>query len=115
MRQPDWEPLGEDLKEATGRLRGARKRNLMRLAEMGTGEVKTAPEYETMVQAAMNKYQQAEPVNLDDYLGRSGEEAALPLAAGAENQTVNPEPKAPKRVLKNPVDAKPEDYYESAD
>ena len=106
---------GEDLDAATERLRGAQKRNLLRLAEMGAGEVKAAPEYETMVQVAMNKYRQAEPVNVDDYLGRSEE---LPLAAGAESQTTKPgqsAPDKPRRALKSPVDAKPEDYYESAD
>jgi hypothetical protein len=105
---------GEDLDAAMGRLRGAQRRNLLRLAEMGAGEVKAAPEYETMVQVAMNKYRQAEPVDIDTYLGRPEE---LPLAAGAEHQTKPgpPAPQKPRRVLKNPLDAKPEDYYESAD
>jgi hypothetical protein len=101
---------GEDLEAATKRLRGAQKRNLLRLAEMGAGEVRAAPEYETMVQVAMNKYRQAEPVNIDDYLGRPEE---LPLAAGAESQTETPGPLVPdkpKRVLKNPLDATLEDY-----
>ena len=101
---------GEDPDAATKRLRGAQKRNLLRLAEMGAGEVGAAPEYETMVQVAMHKYRQAEPVNVDDYLGRPEE---LPLAAGAESQTETPGPPAPdkpKRVLKNPLDATPEDY-----
>jgi hypothetical protein len=106
---------GEDLGAATKRLRGAQKRNLLLLAEMGTGEVKAAPEYETMVRVAMDKYRQAEPVNIDDYLGRPEEAAALPLplAAGAENQTTKPEPEAPqkpRRAIKSPLDATPEDY-----
>jgi hypothetical protein len=102
---------GDNLDAATRRLRGAQKRNLLRLAEMGAGEVAAAPEYETMVQVALNKYRQAEPVNLDEYLGRP--EEPLPLAAGAENQAAAPGPPAPdkpKRVLKNPLDAQPEDY-----
>jgi hypothetical protein len=102
---------GEDLGAATKRLRGARKRNLLLLAETGAGEVKAAPEYETMVQVALNKYRQAEPVNLDEYLGQP--EEPLPLAAGAENQTAPPGPPAPdksKRILKNPLDAQLEDY-----
>jgi hypothetical protein len=106
---------GNDLGAATERLRGAQKRNLLRLAEMGAGEVRAAPEYETMVQVAMNKYRQAEPVDLDQYLG--GPEELL-LAAGAESQTTTPEPLAPrkpKRAIKNPLDATLEDYYESAD
>jgi hypothetical protein len=108
--QADYFFEGGDLDAATGRLRGAQKRNLLRLAEMGAGEVKAAPEYETMVQVAMNKYRQAEPVNIDEYLGRPEE---LPLAAGAENRITGPGPSAPdkpERVLKNPIDAKPEDY-----
>jgi hypothetical protein len=107
---------GGNLDAATKRLRGAQKLNLLRLAETGTGEVQAEPEYETMVQVAMNKYRQADPVDLDAYLGRN--EEALPLAAGAEHQTGIPGPSAPdkpKRVYKNPLDAKPEDYYESAD
>ena len=103
---------GEDLEAATKRLRGAQKRNLLRLAEMGTGEAEAEPEYETMVQVALNKYRQTEPVNVDDYLGRP-EPAALPLAAGAETGVSTPGPSAPhkpKRVLKNPLDATPEDY-----
>jgi transposase len=101
---------GEDLDGAMKRLRGAQKRNLLRLAEMGAGEVRAAPEYETMVQVALNKYRQAEPVDLDRYLGGPEE---LPLAAGAEGQTERAEPAAPqkpKRALKNPLDAQPEDY-----
>jgi hypothetical protein len=107
---------GEDLDAATRRLRGAQKRNLLRLAEMGAGEVEAAPEYETMVEVALNKYRQAEPVDLDLYLGRSEE---LPLAAGAESRGTTPDPSSllepssphkPKRVLKNPLDAKLEDY-----
>jgi hypothetical protein len=103
---------GEDLDAATRRLRGAQKRNLLRLAEMGAGEVEAEPEYETMIQVAMNKYRQTEPVNLDDYLGRP-EAAALPLAAGAEQQMTQPGPPAPdnpKKCLTNLIDAKPEDY-----
>jgi hypothetical protein len=101
---------GEDLAAATGRLRGAQKRNILHLAEMGTGEAAAAPEYETMVQVAMNKYRQADPVDLDRYLGRSEE---LPLAAGAESPPVTPEPPTPQkpgRVIKNPLDAELEDY-----
>jgi hypothetical protein len=102
---------GEDLDAAAKRLRGAQKRNLLRLAEMGTGEVKAEPEYETMVQVAMNKYRQAEPIDLDQYLGRP--EETLPLAAGAEHQSAQPEPSAPcksKKRLTNLLDAQPEDY-----
>ena len=106
---------GEDLGAATKRLRGAQKRNLLRLAEMGAGEVKAEPEYETMVQVAMHKYRQTEPVNVDDYLGRP-EEPALPLAAGAETDVSTPGPLAPgKSKYKNPLDAELRDYYESAD
>jgi hypothetical protein len=102
---------GEDLDAASKRLRGAQKLNLLRLAEMGTGEVQAAPEYETMVQVALNKYRQAAPVDLAAYLAPP--EEALPLAAGAEHQSIKPGPEAPKnpkRILKNPLDAKPEDY-----
>jgi hypothetical protein len=103
---------GGDLGAATKRLRGAQKRNLLRLAEMGAGEAEAEPEYETMVQVALHKYRQAEPVDLDRYLG-GPEETALPLAAGAESRTAKPEPQAPHtpgRVLKNPLDAELEDY-----
>jgi hypothetical protein len=64
-----------------------------------------------MIQVAMNKYRQAEPVDLDRYLG--GPEETLPLAAGAEHQSAQPEPSAPdkpKKRLTSPLDAKPEDY-----
>jgi hypothetical protein len=64
-----------------------------------------------MVQVALHKYRQAEPVNLDDYLGRP--EEPLPLAAGAEAQATQPGPLAPdkpKQVLKSPLDANLEDY-----
>jgi hypothetical protein len=106
---------GGDLNAATKRLRGAQKRNLLLLAEMGAGEAKAAPEYETMVQVALNKYRQAEPVDLDQYLGRPEE---LPLAAGADLRAKTPEPSAPpqtKRALKSLLDATLGDYYESAD
>jgi hypothetical protein len=102
---------GEDLDAATKRLRGAQKRNLLRLAEMGAGEVAAAPEYETMVQVALNKYRQIEPINLDEYLGRPEEPPIL--AAGAENQTAQTGPSVPdklERILKNPLDAELEDY-----
>jgi hypothetical protein len=99
---------GDDLDAATRRLRGAQKRNLLRLAEMGAGEVKAAPEYETMVQVALHKYRQAEPVNIDDYLGRPEE---LPLAAGAEQRAPEPlAPPRPRKTLKSPLEAEPEDY-----
>jgi len=103
---------GEELSAATKRLRGAQKRNLLRLAEMGTGEVKAAPEYDTMVQVAMNKYRQAEPIDLNKYLV-PGEEETLPLAAGTEVTSSKAGPLVPnktKRVLKNPLNAEPEDY-----
>jgi hypothetical protein len=102
---------GDNLDAATKRLRGAQKLNLLRLAEMGAGEVEAAPEYETMVQVALNKYRQVEPIDLDKYLG--GPEETLPLAAGAEQQTAKPEPSAPdkpKKRLTSLIDAKPEDY-----
>jgi len=100
---------GEDLDKATKRVRGAQKLNLMRLAEMGTREVHAAPEYETMVNVALNKYRQAEPIDITKYLNQSD---TLPLAAGAEN---DPVPDKPKRNLKNPLDATLEDYYELTD
>jgi len=107
---------GDDLAAATKRLRHAQKHNLMRLAEMGTGEAQPEPEYETMVNVAMNKYRQGEPVNIDRYLAPP-EEEALPAAAGAENANLTTGPSAPrkpKRALINPLDVKPEDYYELA-
>ncbi|MCL2765975.1 MAG: Mu transposase C-terminal domain-containing protein [Treponema sp.] len=108
---------GDDLAAATKRLRGAQKRNLQRLAEMGTGEVQAAPEYDTMVQVASNKYRQGKPFDLNKYLSPP-EEDALPLAAGAEDLSINNEPLAqnkPIRILKNPLDANWEDYYELTD
>jgi hypothetical protein len=103
---------GEDLDGASKRLRGAQKLNLLRLAEMGTGEVQAAPEYETMVRVALNKYRQTAPVDIDAYLAPPAE--PLPLAAGAENQSTKPgaslAPDKSERVIKNPLDAKPEDY-----
>jgi transposase InsO family protein len=104
---------GEGPDAAMERLRGAQKRNLLRLAGMGAGEVAAAPEYETMIQVAANKYRQTGPVDIDDYLGRPEETAPLPLAAGAEHQSIHPEPPVPDepgRVIKNPLYAQPEDY-----
>jgi hypothetical protein len=94
---------GEDLAESTKRLRGAQKLNLTRLAELGTGEAKAAPEYETMIDVARNKYSQAELVDVDEYL-------ALPQAAGAETAPEVPASEKPKRKIKSILDAKPEDY-----
>ena len=111
---------GDDLAAATKRLRRAQKHNLMRLAEMGTGEAQAAPEYETMVQVAANKYRQTEPVDINKYLAPP-EEEDLPLAAGAEHgsfkaaampPTGPSAPNKPKRALISPLDARPEDYYE---
>ncbi|MDR0501873.1 MAG: hypothetical protein LBH16_00980 [Treponema sp.] len=99
---------GDDLAAATKRLKSAQKHNLLWLAEMGTGEVKAAPEYDTMVQVAANKYKQIEPVNINKFLAPPEEE--LPMAAGAENTNFKTEPSAPKRVLINPIDAEPEAY-----
>ncbi len=104
---------GDDLAKSTKRLRSAQKLNFMRLAEMGTGEAEAAPEYETMVQVAMNKYRQIEPFDLNKYIAPP-EEETLPLAAGAEQQSEPVVPNKPKRVLKNPLDATLEDYYECA-
>ncbi|MDR0472889.1 MAG: Mu transposase C-terminal domain-containing protein [Treponema sp.] len=104
---------GGDLSSATERLRRAQKLNIMRLAEMGTGEAGPAPEYETMVEVALNKYRQAEPFNLNKYLG-APEKEGLPPAAGAEAGQVSfnagpSAPDKPKRVLINPLDVKLED------
>jgi hypothetical protein len=96
---------GPVLDESLKRLRSAQKRNLLQLAEMGTGEAAAAatPEYETMLEVAMNKYGygQAQRLDVDAYL-------ALPQAAGAEQPT--PDHTKPRRVLKNPLDATWEDY-----
>jgi hypothetical protein len=94
---------GPMLDESLKRLRSAQKRNLLQLAEMGTGEAAAAaaPEYETMLEVALNKYGQARPLDVDAYL-------ALPQAAGAEQPA--PENTKPRRVLKNPLDATWEDY-----
>jgi hypothetical protein len=96
---------GGDLSAATRRAEGAKKLNLMKLAERGTGEAAAAPEYETMIEVARNKYRQAVPIDLDEYL-------ALPQAAGAETVTQPGRPgrDKPQRVLTNPLEAKPEDY-----
>ena len=104
---------GDDLQAATKRLRSAQKRNIMLLAEMGTGEAQAAPEYDTMVQVAANKYRQVTPFDLNKHIAPP-EEDELPLAAGAENKNFKTEPSAPKRVIKNPLDATMEDYYELA-
>jgi hypothetical protein len=103
---------GEDLAAATKRLRQAQKHNIMRLAEMGAGEVQVTPEYETVVQLALNKYSNVNQIDMDKYLAPR-ELEALPLAAGAEDLSNKTEPSAsdkPKRVLKNPLDATWEDY-----
>ena len=95
---------GDDLSVASHRVARAKKLNLMSIAERGCGEVHAAPEYETMIEVARNKYRQAAPVDLDEYL-------ALPLAAGAETIPVPETPDTKQqRVLKNPLDATLEDY-----
>ncbi|MCL2762217.1 MAG: Mu transposase C-terminal domain-containing protein [Treponema sp.] len=102
---------GNNLATATKRLRSAQKHNLMRLAEMGTGEAQAPPEYDTMVQVAAHKYRQIQPVDIDKFLAPP--EEVLPMAAGAEYTNFTTEPSAPnkpKRVLINPIDAEPEDY-----
>jgi hypothetical protein len=100
---------GPLLDESIERLRKAQKLNLMQLAEMGTGEAAATvtPEYKTMIEVARNKYGREQMLDVDAYL-------ALPQAAGEEHR--EPElPVKPKRVLKNPLDAGPEDYiHESA-
>jgi hypothetical protein len=93
----------DDLSEATRRVQHTKKFNLLKLAERGSGEVNAAPEYETMVEVARNKYRQTTPIDLDDYL-------ALPQAAGAETISGPSAPDKPRRVLKNPLEATPEDY-----
>jgi len=98
---------GNDLSEATRRVEHAKKFNLLKLAERGCGEVNAAPEYETMIEVARNKYRQAAPVDLDEYL-------ALPQAAGAETIPEPSAPVKPQRVLKSPLEATLEDYYESS-
>jgi transposase len=100
---------GNNLEAATKRLRSAQKRNIMRLAEMGTGEVKAEPDYDTMIQVAANKYQHFKPFDINRHLAPP-EENVLPMAAGAENTNFRTEPSAPKRVLINPIDAEPEAY-----
>jgi hypothetical protein len=97
---------GEDLSAATRRVQGARKFNLMQLAERGTGEAAPPPEYETMIEVARNKYSQAAPLDMGEFLD-------LPQAAGAESTQSAAGPSAPdkpRRVLTNPLEAKPEDY-----
>jgi len=114
--QCDYFFEGKDLQAATKRLRGAQKRNIMQLAEMGTGEVQAAPEYDTMVKVAANKYRQIKPFDINKFIDPP-EEDILPLAAGAENTNFITEPSAPnktKRIIKNPLDATAEDYYEFA-
>ncbi len=98
---------GSSLDESMGRLRGAQKTNIMKLAEMGTGEAKAAPEYETMIEVAKNKYTQDQILDVDEYL-------ALPQAAGAETIPNKQKPSItdenPKQKLKGPLDSSWEDY-----
>ena len=103
---------GDDFAAATKRLRGAQKLNLIRLAEMGTGEVQADPEYETMIHVALDKHRQADVIDINKYIAPQ-EEENLPLAAGAEHSNTKAEPSVPdkpKRVLISPINAKPEDY-----
>jgi len=98
---------GERLDESTERLRSAQKHSLRMLAEMGSNEVKAAPEYETMVAVAQNMYRQNEIVDVDEYL-------SLPAAVGAEAVREKVPAKIKevsiRRKLKNPLDATAEDY-----
>lgn len=94
-----------NLSESIGRVRDARKKNLMMLAQMGSGEVKAAPEYQTMIDVAGSIYSQNKLPDIDEQL-------ALPKAAGAEDvsTTSHELPRKQKRVLINPLDARAEHY-----
>jgi len=87
-------------------VRLAKKKNLMMLAEMGSGEVVAAPEFRTMIDVAGGIYAQNGLIDLDEQL-------ALPKAAGAESlsgKTEAEKPRMNKRTLINPLDARAEDY-----
>jgi Bacteriophage Mu transposase. len=102
----DYTKETEDLGETIGRVRLAKKKNLMMLAEMGSGEVVAAPEFRTMIDVAGGIYAQNGLIDLDEQL-------ALPKAAGAESlsgKTEAEKPRMNKRTLINPLDARAEDY-----
>lgn len=97
----------EVLSETIERVGKMRKQNLKQLAEMGTKEVRAAPEYETMIDVAGNMYNQNQSfIGWKDPL--DSEQESYPKAAGAEEKTILK--KTNKRKLKNILTAHEEDY-----
>jgi hypothetical protein len=101
----DYTKETANLGESIGRVRDAKKKNLMMLAQMGSGEVKAAPEFRTMIDVAGRIYEQNDLPDIDEQL-------ALPKAAGAEDIsiTTSEPPRKQKRVMISPLDARAEDY-----
>ena len=100
----------ESLSETLERVNGMRKQNLKQLAEMGTKEAGAAPEYQTMIDVAMNMYTQNQSfIDWKDPLEKESED--LPKAAGAEDKSITKnKTNQNKRKFKNILTARAEDY-----
>jgi len=98
----DYFAEGESLNGAIKRVESARKRTLLALAERGTNETGIAAEQKIMIETALRAYDGSLP-SLESLLGDPEEEAALPMAAGAEGA---PPPKKSKYMSE--LDAGPE-------
>jgi hypothetical protein len=102
----DYFAEGENLKQAIKRVESVRKHTLLSLAERGTNEVAIAAEQRIMLETAMRTYDDSLP-SLESLLGEpeepeAAQQAALPMAAGAENISVS------KNKYVSVLDARPE-------
>jgi len=80
----DYFAEGENLSQAIKRVESTRKHTLLSLAERGTNEVGMAAEQRIMIETALRAYDDSLP-SFESLLGEPEEEAAMPMAAGAEN------------------------------
>jgi len=97
----DYFAEGENLNQAIKRVESARKHTLLSLAERGTNEVEIAAEQKIMIETALRTYDNSLP-SLASLLGEPEEEAAMPMAAGAESFS------AKKNKYVSVLDARPE-------
>jgi len=98
----DYFAEGENLGQAIKHVESVRKHTFKALAERGTNEVAIAAEQRIMLETAMWTYDDSLP-SLEQLLGEPEEtEAALPMAAGAENSPVR------KNKYVSVLDARPE-------
>jgi len=104
----DYYAEGENLNQAIKRVESTRKHTLLSLAERGTNEVGIAAEQKIMIETALRAYDDSLP-SLASLLGEPEEEAAMPMAAGAENFP------AKKKKYVSVLDARPEQILHMED